>query len=291
MKRPQILITGKNGQVGWELTRTLSTIGSVVAVDIDECDLTDAAAISKLVREINPAIIVNPAAYTAVDKAESEPDLAHAINTVAPGIFATEAKKQNALMVHYSTDYVFDGSKETAYVESDTPNPKSVYGKTKLDGEVAVRESGAQHLIFRLSWVYGLRGANFLLTMQRLAKEREELRIVNDQFGAPTWCRMIAEATAAILAQHVASPIEKSDTYHLTAGGKTSWYNFAKAIFELSPDAAEFRLKNALPIPTEAYPTPASRPTYSVLSNQKLVDTFGVQLPNWDNQLKLALQK
>ncbi|MBN2524972.1 MAG: dTDP-4-dehydrorhamnose reductase [Deltaproteobacteria bacterium] len=290
MTLPRILLTGKDGQVGFELERTLSPLGDVTAVDIGDCDLTDAAAIERLMAEVSPDIIVNPAAYTAVDKAESDAQTAAAINATAPGILGTLAAKRNALMVHFSTDYVFDGTKDTPYEETDPPHPVSVYGRSKLAGEEAVRQSGAKHLIFRLCWVYGTRGANFLLTMQRLAKEREELKIVNDQFGAPTWCRTIAESTAMILAQHIARPIEKSGTYHMSAEGVTSWYEFAKAIFELSANRTEFALKKATPIPTSDYPTPAKRPAYSVLSNNRLTADFGIHLPDWRVQLAQALR-
>ncbi|MBN2344394.1 MAG: dTDP-4-dehydrorhamnose reductase [Deltaproteobacteria bacterium] len=290
MNRTKILVTGKNGQVGYELSRTLAPFGELMGVDVEDCDLTDPDAIRNLIRGFEPQLIVNPAAYTAVDRAESEPELAKAINTTAPGIIAEEAKRLGALMIHYSTDYVFDGNSDAPYGETDAPNPTSVYGKTKLDGESAVRDSGATHLIFRLSWVYGLRGANFLLTMQRLAREREELNIVNDQFGGPTWCRMIAEATAAVVSRHLQRPIQKSGTYHMSAAGKTSWYDFAKAIFDLSPQKHDFKLKTVNAIPTTAYPTPATRPHFSVLSNALLSDTFGVALPPWEEQLKLALE-
>lgn len=290
MKLPRILLTGKNGQVGFELERTLSPLGCVIAVDVEECDLTDDTAIRKLVAETKPDIIVNPAAYTAVDKAESDRDIAFAINATAPGILAREATDRHALMVHFSTDYVFDGTGTAPYTESDPTNPISVYGATKLAGERAVQQSGAHHLIFRLSWVYGTRGRNFLLTMQRLAREREELSVVNDQIGAPTWCRTIAESVAIVLARHTKRPLAERSVFHMSAGGQTSWYEFAKMIFELSHEKDSFCLKKTNPIPTSAYPTPAARPIYSVLSNQLLRDTFGICLPNWQAQLKQALE-
>jgi dTDP-4-dehydrorhamnose reductase len=291
MSLPRILITGKNGQMGFELARTLAPLGHITAVDIAECDLADPAAITRLVDEVCPDIIVNPAAYTAVDKAETDRELAFAINAMAPEVLANAAAKRNALMVHFSTDYVFDGTKETPYTETDAPCPVSVYGESKLAGEKAVQQSGAQHLIFRLCWVYGTRGANFLLTMQRLAKERETLNIVNDQFGAPTWCRTIAESTALILAQYQCCQFKQSGIYHMSAGGHTSWYEFAKAIFEMSPQKESFVLKEASPIPTSAYPTPARRPAYSVLSNERLQKAFGIQLPDWKTQLQMALER
>ena len=267
----KILLTGKNGQVGWELQRTLAPLGEVVAVDRRGMDLANHDSIRSAIRAVRPDLIVNAAAYTAVDKAESEPDLAMATNGIAPGIMAEEAKRLGAAMVHYSTDYVFVGTKTSPYTEDDIPNPICVYGKTKLAGEQAVQAAGIPHLIFRTSWVYGLRGRNFLLTILRLAKERDELKIVDDQIGAPTWSRMIAEATAIILAQCLPSPLEIQDRgrpdqrpllepddrpvpfppfgkggqggfapalsdrgglYHLTAAGLTSWHGFAKAILE-----------------------------------------------------------
>lgn len=285
-----ILLTGINGQVGWELRRTLCPLGRVVAVDRKELDLADPDAIHAKVRALSPKLIVNPAAYTAVDRAEHEPDQARAINAIAPGVLAEAAKGCGAILVHYSTDYVFDGSKVGPYVEDDAPNPLNVYGATKLEGEEAIRASGARHLILRTSWVYGTRGHNFLLTMQRLMRERAELKIVDDQVGAPTWSRLIAEATALILAQCL-SPARGADrpepwgTYHLTCAGETSWFGFAKAIAELGGYST--RLK---PISTADYPTPARRPANSRLDNSKLARTFGIRLPHWREALDLCLQ-
>jgi dTDP-4-dehydrorhamnose reductase len=286
-----ILLTGKNGQVGWELQRTLAPLGKVVALDADELNLADAGAIRATVRSIRPDIIVNPAAYTAVDRAESEPDLAQAVNAAAPGIFAEEAKALGAWLVHYSTDYIFDGEKQGAYVETDAPNPQSIYGKTKLAGEEAVRAAGAKHLIFRTSWVYGSRGHNFMLTMLRLAKERPELRVVDEQVGAPTWCRSLAEITAQILAQlHMPGAGERdvSGTYHLTSSGSVSWHGFTAEILRQSGMAP---LPNLLAIPSSAYPTPAKRPKNSVLSNDKLTRTFGLNAGDWKDNLRLCMQE
>ena len=290
----KILLTGKNGQVGWELQRTLAPLGQVIALDSAALDLADADAIRRKVREIQPQIIVNPAAYTAVDKAETEFDLAMSINGVAPGIFAEEAKKLNALFVHYSTDYVFDGKKSEAYVEDDAPNPLGVYGKTKLAGEQAIRAVGGNHLILRTSWVYGARGKNFLLTMLRLARERSELRIVDDQIGAPTWCRSLGEITAQILAQLYAPGAGKeelarvSGTYHLTSSDSVSWHGFAAEIIR----AAEIQpAPNLVAIPSHEYPTPAARPMNSVLSNDKLLRAFGLQAGSWQDNLKLCMQE
>ncbi len=287
-----ILLTGKNGQVGWELQRTLAPLGRVVAFDRSELDLADPAAIRAAVREVKPAIIVNPAAYTAVDKAESEPDAAYAINAVAPEVFAEEAKRLGAWLVHYSTDYVFDGTKSGAYVETDAPNPQNVYGKSKLAGEEAIRATGAKHLILRTSWVYGSRGHNFMLTMLRLAKERSELRIVGDQIGAPTWCRSLAEVTAQMLAQlHALTckvPESVSGTYHLTSSGSVSWHGFATEILR---EAKVQPLPALRPIPSHEYPTPAARPKNSVLSNAKLYETFDLAAGEWRDNLKLCLQE
>lgn len=292
MKR--ILLTGKNGQVGWELQRTLAPLGQVIALDTAALDLADADAIRRKVREIQPHIIVNPAAYTAVDKAETEPDLAMSINGIAPGIFAEEAKKLNALFVHYSTDYVFNGKKAEAYAEEDAPDPLSVYGKTKLAGEQAIRAVACNHLILRTSWVYGARGRNFLLTMLRLARERSELRIVDDQIGAPTWCRSLGEITAQMLAQLFApgagseAVTQASGTYHLTSAGHVSWHGFAAEIIRLADIQPA---PNLLPIPSREYPTPAVRPMNSVLSNGKLARTFGLQAGSWQDNLQMCMQE
>lgn len=288
-----ILLTGAHGQVGWELRRTLSTLGRVVAVDQQDMDLTDPDAIRRVVAEIQPRIIVNPAAYTAVDRAEGEPDLAHKVNAEAPGILAEAAAKSGALLVHYSTDYIFDGSGERPWQEGDAPGPINVYGATKLAGEQAIAASGCRHLIFRTSWVYGARGANFLLTMRRLMRERPELKIVDDQIGAPTWCRSLAEATAQVLAQ-VGSSFRGADkpepwgVYHMTNGGETSWHGFASAILELEGLEKPPRL---LSIPTSGYPLPAPRPLNSRLDNGKLERVFGLRLPDWRQALKLCLDK
>jgi dTDP-4-dehydrorhamnose reductase len=290
----RILLTGKNGQVGWELQRTLATLGEVIALDRESMDLADPDSIRRTVREHKPNLIVNAAAYTAVDKAEEEPGLAMAINGRAPGILAEEAKRLGAAVIHYSTDYVFDGAKPGPYAEDDAPNPLNIYGKTKLSGEQAIQDSGASFLILRTSWVYGMHGRNFLLTILRLAREREELRVVNDQIGAPTWSRMIAEATAQVLAQITshATPLSKSfsgisGVYHLSAGGETSWFGFAKAILanQLAPTVPVPRLT---PVGTEEYPARATRPKYSVLSNAKLNRNFGLIMPHWENSLGLC---
>ena len=292
----KILLTGSNGQVGWELRRTLACLGEVIAVDSRAMDLADADAIRRVVREVAPRVIVNPAAYTAVDKAESETELASAINAGAPGLLAEEAEKLGALLVHYSTDYVFDGSGDVPWREDDAKGPLNVYGAGKLAGEQAVQAACRRHLIFRTSWVYGARGANFLLTMRRLmrggATERPELKVVADQIGAPTWGRMLAEATALILGQQF-SPARGADrpepwgVYHMSNGGETSWHGFAQAIQALDAVENPTRL---LPIPSSDYPTPAKRPLNSRLDNDKLARVFGVRLPDWRQALSLCMQ-
>ena len=288
----KILLTGSTGQVGWELRRTLACLGEVVALDSKALDLTDTAAIRRVVREVVPRIIVNPAAHTAVDKAESEAERSHAINATAPGILAEEAETLGALLVHYSTDYVFAGSGETPWREDDPTGPLNVYGASKLAGEQAIRAACRRHLIFRTSWVYGARGANFLLTMRRLMRERPELKIVADQIGAPTWSRMLAEATALILAQQF-SPARGADrpepwgVYHMTNAGATSWHGFAAAIQELDGGESRAHLR---PIPSSDYPTPAKRPLNSRLDNAKLARVFGVRLPDWREALALCMQ-
>lgn len=287
----KILVTGRNGQVGWELQRTLAPLGEVVALDRQALDLRNPDAIRAVVREIKPHLIVNPAAYTAVDKAESEAEVAQAVNGVAPGILAEEAKRLGAALIHYSTDYVFDGSKNGAYREEDAPCPINVYGKTKLAGEDAVRAVGVPHLILRTSWVYGVRGKNFLLTMLRLGKEREELKIVADQNGAPTWSRLIAEATAHIAAQRLTRLQELDGIYNFTASGCTSWHGFAEAIFAHAARTTPSpeKILRLTPIATSEYPLPAPRPANSVLSGDKLRREFGLVMPDWRDNLNLCL--
>jgi dTDP-4-dehydrorhamnose reductase len=285
-----ILLTGVNGQVGFELARTLQGLGRVVAVDRAGLDLGDLDQIRRVVREVKPSLIVNPAAYTAVDKAESDVDAAMRANGEAPGVLAEEAKRLNAALVHYSTDYVFDGTKDGAYVEDDAVNPQNIYGKSKLAGEQAIAASGCDHLIFRTSWVYGARGKNFLLTMLRLGAERDELSVVADQIGAPTWSVTIAALTANVLAQSMSGAddwwAEKSGVYHLTASGSTSWHGFAQAIFDISDLPKK---PNVKAIPASSYPTPAARPANSRMSNDKLASTFGVRAPDWQDALRLCL--
>ncbi len=288
--RPTILLIGKTGLVGWELTRTLAPLGDLVCVDYPEIDLADGASVRKWVRDTAPRVIVNAAAYTAVDKAEADPDLCHRINGVAPGLLAEEAKRQQSLLVHYSTDYVFDGAKATPYVEEDTPHPLNAYGRAKLAGDQAIAAAGCAHLIFRLCWVYGGRGQNFLRTILRLAGERETLRVVRDQTGCPTWSRMIAEATGLALHRAMADPDLGAfqGTYHLAAAGQTSWHGFAQAIVNLMP-AGDRKCRRLEAITTPEYPTPAKRPAWSVLSCAKLARTFGLRLPSWDESLNRVM--
>lgn len=286
----RILVTGREGQVGWELRRTLAVLGEVVAIDRDEVDLSDAAAIRRAVRELKPAWIVNTAAHTAVDLAESEPELAFALNAEAPRVFAEEAARLGARLIHYSTDYVFDGAQPQPYAEDAATGPLSVYGRSKLQGEINIRQTGAEHWIFRTAWVYGGRGKNFLLTMLRLANSRPELRVVGDQFGAPNWSRLIAEATAAAIARHGAGRFA-SGTFHLSSSGSTSWHGFAEAIVELGHARGLCPRVPVLPIGTAEYPTPAHRPHYSRLSVQRLQEQLGLSLPDWKQALALCLDE
>lgn len=291
----RLLLSGKNGQVGWELQRSLTPLGEVVALDRSGMDLADPDSIRRVVREIRPAIIVNAAAYTAVDRAESDIAAAMQVNGVAPGILAEEAARLKALLVHYSTDYVFDGTKEGAYREDDPTRPVSAYGRSKLAGEEAVRAAGAPHLIFRTSWVYAARGSNFLLTMLRLARERTELKIVDDQVGAPTWARAIADLTARALGAgggEQGRARELSGIYHLTAGGAVSWCGFAEAIFaQARARLADFRVPAVIPIPASEYPLPAPRPANSRLDNSKLAAVFGLTPPAWEVMLESCMRE
>jgi dTDP-4-dehydrorhamnose reductase len=292
----KILLTGATGQVGWELARTLLPVGEIIALDRSQADLADLSALRVIIQQYKPDVIVNPAAYTAVDKAETEQKLAFLINAEAPGIFAEEAKKIGALLVHYSTDYVFDGTKSTLYMEDDTTNPISVYGQSKLAGEQAIQSVAGDYLILRTSWVYASRGNNFLKTILRLAAEREELKIVADQIGSPTWARLIAETTAHIVRQtmlEISTNRFNSNVYHLTSSGETSWQGFALKIVDIVREQGNVALKNKaiLPIPTTDYPLPAKRPANSRLSTNRLEQHFGLSLPSWDNALKLCMQE
>jgi dTDP-4-dehydrorhamnose reductase len=292
----KILLTGGTGQVGWELARTLMPLGEVIAIDRSQADLTDLNALRAIIEQHQPNVIVNPAAYTAVDKAESESELAFRVNAEAPGVLAEEASKIGALLVHYSTDYVFDGSKNAPYTEADATHPINAYGQSKLAGEQAIQAVGGDYLILRTSWVYASRGNNFLKTILRLAAEREELNIVADQIGAPTWARLIAETTAHVIRQSVFEQqcsAFNSTTYNLTSSGETSWHGFAQKIVDIAREQGKAELKNQaiLPIPTTDYPLPAQRPANSRLSNDSLEQQFGLVMPSWDNALRLCMQE
>jgi len=283
----RILLLGKGGQVGWELQRALAPLGELIALDFDSSDLcgdfTDLEGLAQTVRAVQPHVIVNAAAHTAVDKAESEPELARTINALAPGVLAMEAARVGALLVHYSTDYVFDGSGEVAWREEDATGPLSVYGRTKLEGEELISASGCPRLIFRTSWVYAARGGNFAKTMLRLAAERDRLTVINDQFGAPTGADLLADVTAhAIRAVRQRSELE--GTYHLVAAGVTSWHDYARHVigFALAQGKTlKLDVGNVEPVPTSAFPTPAKRPSNSRLDTRKLRESFGLELPNW----------
>ena len=286
----KILLLGKNGQIGWELQRTLAPLGEVIALGRQELDLLDQGAIRKTIRSRRPSIVVNAAAYTAVDKAEEEPDLAMAVNGIAPAILAEECSLLGAFLLHYSTDYVFDGSKSKAYTEEDRPNPLNIYGKSKLAGEQAVAEKEAAHLLIRTGWVYSQYGKNFLNTILRLAAEKKELTIVNDQYGAPTWSRMIAEATALLLAKSTGNLAQTRDIYHLSAAGKTSWFGFAKKILSLAADH-DLQAAKVVPISSLEYKTRAARPANTVLDNTKINDNYGLFLPSWQDSLNLVYEQ
>jgi len=293
----RIVVTGATGQVGWELVRSLLPLGEVLTPNRADFDLCHADRLREYLRALTPDVIVNAAAYTAVDQAESETDLAMAINASAPAVIAEQARRSGALMVHYSTDYVFDGAKAGAYDEDDDPDPQNAYGRSKLAGEQAVRDSGADHLVFRSSWIYAARGRNFLRTVLRLASERAQLRIVADQIGAPTWSRLIAEATALALKQALTERRERrfeSGLYHLTALGETSWHGFASYIVELAaamPGLAPLRVSQVEPIASAEYPLPARRPANSRLSSEAFMRRFGVELPAWSRCVKLVLDE
>jgi dTDP-4-dehydrorhamnose reductase len=291
----RILLTGRTGQLGYELARSLTALGEVIAPSHGELDLENSKQIHALVTSVRPALIVNAAAYTAVDAAEANAERCFRINAEAPGILAREARTIGAVIIHFSTDYVFDGQASRPYVESDSVGPLSVYGASKLAGERAVADAGAAWMIFRSSWVYGNRGRNFMLTVARLAAERDCLRIVNDQYGTPNWSRTIAEVTAQVVAilsysgDIRASAMDHTGLYHLTAGGVTTWHDFARAIIDTLPVLRERRNVNVEPIATVDYPTPAKRPRWSVLDNSKLNERFGIRTADWRRDLELAV--
>ncbi len=282
----KILITGKNGQLGYELANKFSTAHDVISLDRRELDLSQPDQIVKTVRSIKPDLILNAAAYTAVDLAEKEADLAVAINGIAPGVLAEEANRLDVPIVHYSTDYVFDGSATRPYIETDPVAPMGVYGKSKLAGEIAVASIARHHLVLRVSWLYGNRRQNFMLTMLRLMRERENLSVVDDQIGSPTWVRLVADATQrALNFEADKAEITIADgLYHIAAGGVTSWHGFASAILASTQDSAR-RVENIRAISTREYPTPAKRPAYSVLNCAKVEAALRIKMPSWDSQL------
>jgi len=282
-----ILLLGKGGQVGWELQRSLAVLGNVTALDFDSqehCgDFSNPAGVTDTVRDLRPDIIVNAAAHTAVDKAESEPDFARLLNATTPGVLAEEAARLGALLVHYSTDYVFDGSGTRPWVETDTPAPLSCYGRTKLEGEQLIQQSGARHLILRTSWVYAARGGNFAKTMLRLAQERDRLTVIDDQWGAPTGADLLADVTAHAI-RHLAQHPQDGGLYHCVAAGETNWNLYAKEVLTLAAQAQpaiKLKVTEVAPVPTSAFPTPAARPHNSRLDTARLQATFGLRLPHW----------
>lgn len=286
---PTILLLGCQGQIGWELRRTLSPLGNVTALDRPRLQFERPASLRQEVRELKPDLIVNAAAYTAVDQAEEQEALAMAVNAEAPAVLAQEALRLGAVLVHYSTDYVFDGAKDSPYSEEDAPAPLNAYGRSKLAGDQAVAATGCDHLILRTAWVYGQRGENFVRKVVRLAQQRRVLHVVDDQVGAPTWCRSVAEATALMLARGPSAVRERKGLYHLTAGGQTSWYGFARAVFAALAGCSGLQAE-LVPVSSQHYPAAARRPPYSVLSNRKVERCFGLQLPPWEEELAMALE-
>jgi dTDP-4-dehydrorhamnose reductase len=285
VSRPRLLLSGTTGQIGFELAKTLPAHGEVSALDRASLDLEDPDAIVETVRRLRPSIIVNAAAYTAVDRAETDADRAYAINARAPAVLAEEAKRIGAVMIHYSTDYVFDGSSATPYREDAPAQPLNVYGRSKLEGERAIAAVGGANLILRTSWVYGLRGQNFLLTVRRLARERDEIRIVADQLGVPNWSRELARITARLVGFGSSTLAERAGLYHLSARGSASWFEFARAII------GNVARPTLLPITTAEYPTPARRPAYGVLAPDRFESTFGFVLPDWRRLLRECLEE
>jgi dTDP-4-dehydrorhamnose reductase len=289
----KILLLGKNGQVGWELHRACSTLGEIVAVGFPEVDLAQADGLRDLIRTVKPTIIINAAAYTDVDKAESEPDLARKINALAPQVMAEEARKINAAFIHYSTDYVFDGTKGCPYTEMDIPNPINVYGATKFDGEQRVQAVGGAYLIFRTSWVYSMRQGGFVSKVLQWARQQETLRIVDDQIGNPTWARMLAEATAQVIAQGRGDPLdyikEKAGLYHLAGAESCSRFEWAKLILELDPHNCEHVVRRIQSVKSSEFPTPAIRPGNTELESNFLNDAYNILMPSWKTTLELAL--
>jgi len=289
----QVLLIGKTGQLGWELNRTMATLGNVVSVDYPEIDLSDPDSIYEWTARVKPGVIINAAAYTAVDQAEEDSDLAMAVNGIAPGILAEVARASKAVLVHFSSDYVFDGTKGEAYIESDTPNPLGVYGWSKLAGDQNIQQVGGAYLIFRPAWVYSLRAGGFVQKVLGWARKNETLRIVSDQVGSPTWARMLAEITAQVLSKsgkdHHPWVTERRGIYHLAGDGAVNRLDWAKAILKYDPNPAEQIVKDILPALTSDFPTPAERPLYSPLNCDLFTNTFGLRLPDWKSALRLAM--
>ena len=291
----RILLFGKTGQLGWELNRALAPLGDIIAFGPDELDLTDVDALTRTIREIQPGLLVNASAYTAVDRAEQESEIAMLLNEKVPLVMAEEARKLNAPFIHYSTDYVFDGTKTTAYTEDDATNPLNVYGQSKLKGEQAIGQVGGAHVILRTSWMYSLIGINFVSKVLSWSREQKILRIVTDQVGSPTWARMLAEVTSTMAARSFPDSwayfLEKSGVYHLGGAGGVSRFDFARAILELDPRPEEQKVKGLETALTVDFPTPAQRPLNTTLDCSRFIRTFGLTLPNWQDTLRLALEK
>lgn len=285
----RILLLGKNGQVGWELERTLAPLGEVVALGRAEADLSKLDKLRSIVRQQRPQVIVNAAAYSDVDRAESEPDLAMVVNATAPGVLAEEGKALGACLIHISTDYVFDGQKRQPYVETDLPNPKSVYGKTKLAGEEAIRDVGGAYLILRTSWIYSLRGDSFVTKVLAWARTQEVLRVVDDQVACPTWARMLAETTAQVVVRRANNLQKQQGLYHIAGDGSASRLDWARSILKFDPQRSEHVLKEVVPARTSDFPTIAERPLFSALDCSRFAAAFGLGLPEWEPSLKLAM--
>jgi dTDP-4-dehydrorhamnose reductase len=290
----RILLIGNIGQLGWELERTLAPLGKVASIDFPELDLSDPESVRFVVSDVRPEVLINATAYTAVDRAESEVDIAMAINARGPEIMAEEAKKINALFIHYSTDYVFDGTKNALYFERDTPNPINVYGRSKLVGEQAIEAVGGSYLVFRTSWVYSLRRASFVTKVLEWARVNPTLRIVSDQVSCPTWCRMLAEINAQLLAKDGENPVawlsDRTGLYHLAGSGIASRLEWAQKILELDPKKQEQISVQLIPAQTDEFPTPAKRPLYSALNCDWFTEVFGMRLPAWQDALRLAME-
>jgi dTDP-4-dehydrorhamnose reductase len=295
MNTHTILLFAKRGQLGWELNRTLFPLGNLITADMLDADFENPDSVVKLIRQVKPAYIINPAAYTAVDQAEVEQERAAKINAVTPGIIAEEAKKGGAVLVHYSTDYVFDGTKTVAYTEDDPTNPLNVYGQSKLKGEQVIGHVGGAFVILRTSWVYSLRGNSFVSKSLKWARNQKKIKIVSDQIGSPTWARMLAEVTAAVIAQSLPSPqgyfSERCGLYHLGGSGSVSRFDFTRAVLRLDPRFEEQIVEDIEPVLTAEFPTPARRPLSTPLDCSRFEKVFGFQLPNWEESLRLAMEE